>query len=57
MPACTRTRRAFRPGPFSACAAIRNPRPATWTSPLGRFLRDVMKLNLKAANFRIFGPR
>jgi xylulose-5-phosphate/fructose-6-phosphate phosphoketolase len=26
------------------------------TRVLGRFLRDVMKLNLKAANFRIFGP-
>ena len=26
------------------------------TRVLGRFLRDVMKLNLAAANFRIFGP-
>ncbi len=26
------------------------------TRVLGRFLRDVMRLNLKAANFRIFGP-
>ncbi len=26
------------------------------TRVLGRFLRDVMRLNLKAANFRLFGP-
>jgi len=26
------------------------------TRVLGRFLRDVMKLNLKTANFRLFGP-
>ena len=26
------------------------------TRVLGKFLRDVMKLNLKAANFRLFGP-
>ena len=40
--------------------AVAVPQPgaveAEATRVLGTFLRDVMKLNLKAANFRIFGP-
>ena len=40
--------------------AVRVPQPgaveAEATRVLGTFLRDVMRLNLKAANFRIFGP-
>ena len=40
--------------------AVAAPEPgavdAEATRILGRFLRDVMRLNLKAANFRLFGP-
>jgi xylulose-5-phosphate/fructose-6-phosphate phosphoketolase len=40
--------------------AVEVPEPGTLeaeaTRVLGRFLRDVMKLNLKSASFRVFGP-
>jgi xylulose-5-phosphate/fructose-6-phosphate phosphoketolase len=38
--------------PLPSPGAVR----AEATRTLGRFLRDVMKLNLKARNFRVFGP-
>ncbi len=40
------------------CVAVEQPAKATHepTRVLGSFLRDVMRMNLEAGNFRIFGP-